>query len=373
MTPQEAVKNYHWIKLDESNRIIELYMDHQMLSTLRTCEAKFQLEHLANLRPYGIKSWSLQYGAFIHKCLEYFYYSMQTSSSGDPIPISDFLVYAKDQWKRYRLDDYKDIEPKYKKIGGLDGALALLAHYHAYYHDLRVRVVDTEVTFGFNREVYLGEFNVDLGGYPIDEWSVAYHPWTVKCYLTGRIDLIVDNGFKIGPVDHKHSAYFSGDEAGKFNPHDGITGYIFALQTILRDKFPSYFNNGRDCRSGWIYHIAATQPKSGDRFKATPIYKTQEQIEEFKQRQLATFKRITDILFNDAEPQWSTDRCSNIYNRSCEYKRIHEVTPSERPNIISGFYQIAPAWNPALVDEEQYLIRDKVMEATQSEAEEVTE
>ena len=44
--------------------------------------------------------------------------------------------------------------------------------------------------------------------------------------FTGRIDLLVDNGTKIGPVDHKSTACFDGYESNDFDPHEGITGYI---------------------------------------------------------------------------------------------------------------------------------------------------
>lgn len=360
MTPQEATQRYHWIKADEQTHTIDIYCDHHMLSTFRMCESKFVIEHLLNLRPQGHKAYSLTFGAYLHKCFEEFYNSMKLGQ-GTPLPILDFLALGNKYWYAYNMDAYKD-EKKYKAIGGREGALALLASYHCYYQDLRVRVVDTEVCFGFNKECPLGQFIMNESA----PYGEGQDIWYVNCYLTGRVDLVVDNGFKIGPVDHKHHASFRGDEHKKFNPHDGITGYIYALSCILRNNFPTYYAEGRKPNSGWIYHIAAAIPADGDRFKATPVDKTESQFTEYKQRQLSTFRRISEILFLNSEAQWNTSACHNIYNRDCEYLLLHEQAPENRIYVIDQHFQKAPAWNPAqMADDDMLLKRDKVQEALQ--------
>ena len=107
---------------------------------------------------------------------------------------------------------------KYDEIHGWEGASVLLVEYWAIYLEQRMRVVGVEIPFGREEKVFIGEFYLDIdyrGGV------------LIKCFLTGRIDLLVDNGSTIGPVDHKHTHVFRGDEWMKFNPSDGITGYIY--------------------------------------------------------------------------------------------------------------------------------------------------
>lgn len=346
MTPENAAQKYHWIQYNPKDQLIEMFCDNHMLNTLEQCEMKFFTEHLLNVRPIGHKSWSLSFGAYLHYCFEV-YYRFLRDNEGKNMPIDDFLKYGKEKWYELKLDGYSE-DKKYKTLGGLDGALNLLTMYWAYYHDLRVRVVDVEIAFGKNREVLLGEFYlpIELGNNP------------VRCYLTGRIDLIVDNGNKIGPVDHKHHAVFRGDEYKKFNPHDGVTGYILAVNSVMSQLYPKYFEQGRQCLSSWVYHISAAFRT--DRFKVTPIDKVPEQLEEYKARKVEEFKRIADIIFNGASPRWNTNACSNIYNRECEYKVLHEAPSKEWPNLIKSHYNITEAWNPDK-PEESTINRDKVI------------
>lgn len=354
MTPQEAAEKFYWIKVNEAENLIEIFCDHHMLSTLRTCEAKFMTEHIINLRPMGHKAWSLVFGAWMHSCFELFY-NHRKNNDQQQIPVDQFLDYGKKMWAEYKLDAYKD-ETKYQKIKGLTGALGLLTMYYAYYYSLGVRVIDTEVSFGFDREVPLGEFHIQIGN----------RLWIVKCFLTGRIDLVVDNGHKIGPVDHKHTMAFRGDEHSKFNPHDGLTGYMFALNSLMSKAFPQYFERGMRCRSGWIYHISGTMPipkdptKIPQRFKATPIDKSERQYEEYRLRQITTFSRIADLLFNNGVAQWNTNSCHNIYMSPCEYRPIHEADSTEWVAIINSHYRFVLPWNP-LRPEESHIQRDDVL------------
>lgn len=365
MTPEQAASKYNWVQYDPETKVISLLMDNHMLSTLRMCESKFVEEHIFNIRPNGGHSWSLSHGAYLHSCFEYFYNSMR---DGKICTIQEFLANGKELWFAYDLDYFKN-EDKYQEIRGLEGSLGLLTMYYAYYYDLRLRVIGTEIPFGFNKEVPIGEFEIIIGYNPCD-----YNPRPIrlKCYLTGRIDLMVDNGYKIGPVDHKHSHKFRGDEWTKFNPHDGLTGYIYTTNAIMKQAFPKYFEQNRQCLSGWIFHISACMPIPRDktkqliRFKSTPIDKTPEMLEDYRLRQITTFKRVADLLFNEETPQWSTDRCHFMFGRKCEYIPIHEAPAREKEQIVNRLYHIAPQWNPEQIDEDNYIGRDKNVTTTET-------
>lgn len=365
MTPAEASKKYKWVKYDSQNKIVDLFCDHHMLSTLRTCEAKFLLEHILNIRPKAHKAWALMFGTCLHSCLEY-YYEYNMKNEGQSVDINVFLAYGNKMWALLKMDEYKD-ETKYEKLGGREGFLSLLTQYWAYFNGLRMRVVATEITFGFDKEVPLGEFILPLLVRRNENISIT-DDFVVRCYLTGRIDFLADNGYKIGPVDHKSAAYFKGDEHLKFNPHDGITGYIYATNKILHKYYPKYMEQGRRCSSAWVHHISTASPSKnrttgivGPRFKVTNVDKDETQLEEFKIRQIETFKRVAQLLFNNKQPEWNTSTCSFLYGHPCEYRPIHETTSDHWGHIITDHYQVTQEWNP-LAPDESAIVRDKIMD-----------
>lgn len=356
MTPEQASQKYHWIKYDKDTNTIELYMDNYMLSSSRLCEAKFYMEHLLWIKPRYTtntpKPWFFNFGEYFHWCLEQFYESFKKNKQA-PI-IDKWLDECKIKWLEMKLDDYaKSTIPadvkRYDDLGGWVGCAGLLAGYYAYYMDQRFRIIDTEITFGHNKEVFLGGFVT----YASDETLFYY-----KCYLTGRIDLLVDNGYKIGPVDHKTTASFDGFEHEDYNPHDGLCGYILAINQIMKNykvEVPIYDPRTKlpECYGGWIQHISLKQPstpkdkskKQGSRYKTTPIDKSPTQLEDYKARQLSTFKRIAELLFNNKTPEWQTTACNNIFFRKCEYKPIHEQPSDQWPKMIEQFYTIGEPWN----------------------------
>jgi hypothetical protein len=420
MTPEQAAEKYHWIKYNSSTNTIELFLDHHMLSWARSCEAGFVLEHMLHIKPnYGKvraeevrtdiigqegipirvfkssfdgknslpvytekrKPWFLDFGEYLHYMFEVFYKSFIHKEINNGylfdhlltpdqqcLNLMDFLQIGKKVWMLMDMDWYgvvekvggkeKIREKEYEEIGGWKGVSALLTEYYVYYMDLRVRIIDTEIIFGYNREVPIGEFELYEPWHCIgtcrDKPGSELTHYTVKCYLTGRIDLLIDNGSKIGPVDHKSTKRFDGYEADDYNPQDAITGYIYAARCILEKNYPKYFDKGRECLDGWIYHISKLEPstprdKSKDRqprFKQTPIHKTHSQFEDFKARQLSTYKRICELLFNDKTPEWNTLICNNVFMRPCQFKEIHRQPSEEWENAIKHHYVIGKSWNP---------------------------
>lgn len=429
MTPEQAVQKFHWIKYDDETNTIELFLDHHMLSWARMCEAGFFFEHILQVRPnygkipatkqliidgqsvrvydtnfQGIKKytenrkpWFLDFGEYLHYMFELFYTSFihldkenyvfdnLLKTDQECLNLQDFLEIGRKVWDIMDMDWYKtSTNPqdtkKYEEVGGFTGVIRLLTEYYVYYMDLRIRVVDTEIIFGYNREVPIGEFFVSepynwLTKNPCrgDE----LRSFTVKCYLVGRIDLLIDNGRKIGPVDHKSAHRFDGNEADKFNPQDGITGYIYATRCLLQTNYPKYFDKGRESLSGWIYHISATdtpEPNKNsrskgktkqDRFKCTTIDKTPSQLEDFKQRQLSTFKRVCELLFNNKTPEWNTLVCNNIFGRPCQFREIHRQSSEEWEHIIKDHFVIGKQWNPQERDSDKI---DKILKEKKEHA-----
>jgi hypothetical protein len=279
----------------------------------------------------------------VHDCLERFYDAFK--KTGQPPELDPWVNYCLELWDLYDLDYYKPDplklvknyradEKKYHSFGGREGAAGFLIHYYGFYINQRLRVVGTEIAFGRSKEVLLGTFEYTVNCYGVVQ--------IIRVYLTGRIDLLGDNTYKIGPVDHKSTARFDGHESDDFDPHEGITGYIYAINEILKKRFPE--NPHKICRDGWIYHISVNALEQ-TRFKATLITKTPQQLLDYAARQLRTARRILDVLTGQV-PDMNTLVCNNIYNKPCPYRELHRQPTEQRSATIQQFYEIRPAWNP---------------------------
>jgi hypothetical protein len=317
---------------------------------MRMCEAKFVEEILNSQYGRGERYWSLEFGAWVHDCLDIFY--KEFKNTGLPPELDPWVEKGTNLWDTYDLDHYKPDpkklvkqyrtdEKKYHAFGGRAGAAAFLIHYYAFYMGQRFRVVATEVSFGRGREVLLGEFRYprftnEASDLIVESWDI------VRVFLTGRIDLLVDNTYKVGPVDHKTTATFDGYEHNDFDPHEGITGYIYTTDALLGLKYPD--NPHKVCRDGWIFHIA-TNALDVPRFKATLITKTPQQLEDFRRRQVRTARRILDCMITGVA-DWNTLVCNNIYNKPCPYRELHRQPPVQRDATLSQFYEIRTSWNP---------------------------
>src|SRR6266850_468086 len=71
MTPEQAASKYSWIKISKEDGVTELYCDHHMLQAVRLCEAYF-VEYLLNQTQQKGRFWSLEFGTWFHKCMEWF-------------------------------------------------------------------------------------------------------------------------------------------------------------------------------------------------------------------------------------------------------------------------------------------------------------
>lgn len=342
-TIQELSSKYHWLRYNESEQCFELFLDHHSLSTFRTCEVYFELSMMNGIYPKG-RAWSLDFGIFWHKMIEEFYKQKKAGTYTH----ESWLPLAFYYWDRYNMDYHKDKHKMYKTLGGLEGAVAMLAQYTNYFAQEidSLRPLAIEVTFGKAREVFLGQFEIS---------SLTFYnqaPHKVKCYLTGRIDFLMDSGSAIGPLDHKTTSYFKGDVGNAFDPQEGMTGYVFAVNQIVRTMFPGLAATRKTDRV-WM-NMAQITPVADPmvRFKRIPIYKTQWQLAEYAKRQVETFKKIFAIASETAIPDWNGNACAFMYGSPCQYKNIHRQGSQEDMfRILQQDFEQRPLWDPEKVED----------------------
>jgi PD-(D/E)XK nuclease superfamily len=327
----------------------ELFCDHHMLSALRKCEAYFW-ESIIERNVRG-RAWPFDFGIFIHACIEYMYglpvqrvlawqkefkstvVSKDTTATHCSAP--ELVDFGAALWNKMEFTKYHGQHKQYIAFGGFSGPAKLLLHYWQMYGETRepLTIVGTECAFGGSREVCIGEFTTSGK--------------TVRCYYSGRIDLIVDDGTSLGVLDTKSTNKFSGTELTDFSPHDGMLGYVFALNHILKNKFQNVYN-GRPCNRVIINHVQVSDTKDyKTRFKRTPITYSLEQIDAWQERQLRSFKKLFEITILGEKPDWNTELCSHwYYASSCPFQELHRHTPSAQDVIRKAQYIKLEPWSP---------------------------
>lgn len=341
MTIKQAVSKFHWIKIGEDG-VAEMYLDHHSLSTFRSCEAGFELSMMANIKGKH-KSWNLEFGILYHKMIEEFYIAQRDNV----FDIDAWLAQAVRLWQEAELDNQFEEHKMYKVLGGLYGFIAMLGQYanHFAVEADRLRVIGIEITFGKKKEVPLGEFKV------VDNNYILGFNTPIRCYLTGRIDFLMDNGSSIGPLDHKTTAFFKGNPANSYDPQEGMTGYVFATKFILESRFPELLA-GRKVDRIWMNFAQITPDADAlKRFKRVPVFKTEFQLEEYRKRQLRTFHKIYDMVIGGERPDWNTAVCNNMFHNECQYRNLHrQNTSSAMLNVLNADFVVAEPWNPEELD-----------------------
>lgn len=327
----------HWLKLDDnnnpincdSNPIVELYLDNHMLETFRTCEAKFFLSFVEGYRPHISRAWWFDFGTAFHKAIEYFYLNRKN-------PHFDVLswatVRARDIWHSMRMDEFYApgcrLEHKnYSILGGLPGFSNLLIQYATVYSPGMEswETVGTELYFGKDKSVELTNW--------ADTAALGF-----RLFLSGKIDLLVaepifNGAISVAPMDHKTTSHFMGkNPQTKFEIHEGMTGYVYAAQKIVKNLLP---DQKLEVNKIWMNHVQVkpeTMPST--RFRRGAIYRTDYQLEQYRLRQISTAKRILELLLNYSGgpdfssrsssyniPTYNTAAC-NLYH-PCTFYPVH--------------------------------------------------
>ena len=359
----------HWLQFGEDG-VLEIYLDNHMLQTFRMCEARFFEEFVEGYKPKGSLSriWFLDFGVCVHKAVEIYYIDRKKGAFDLMGWISkiarkiwdekDMEYWAnEDLWKGHKYNSYKD-------LGGFLGFCGLLFQYAQYFsvENERFRVIGTELYFGKNKEVPLLD----------PRWPEKYPDWMQRkdgdfcLYLAGKIDLLVDDGYSIGPMDHKTSRDFMGkNPAINYEIQEGMTGYVYAAKKILEKYHDDLSTNvipSRVCNKIWMNFLQVKPAKANmaDRFKRVPLYKTDEELEMYRQRQISTAARIYQLLENYKEdgsglqPFYNHMACTNWMHRNCLFQPVHRQNSRQNQLTILNVDFVkdqSGVWNPEQVED----------------------
>lgn len=327
-------KQLHWLTINPQDQVIEIVLDHHMLSTFRMCPARFQLEMVQGWAPKG-SFWFLEFGQLLHKCLEYYY----THFRRDDFTITQWFDYASNLWAQGNFDKYKEI-PGYKNVGGRMGFLALLQEYFLRFHseNERLRIIGTELYFGKGKEVPL-----------LTEPLSDRIPF--RLYLSGKIDILCDTYSHIAPMDHKSHGDFRGQNPNKsYEIQEGMTGYVFATRELVK-KF-DLEPGSRQTNMILMNHIQVKPGKVSfqDRFTRVPMRRTDWDLEQYRLRQISTARDIFNMLidgFDGIPPQYNAGVCSNWWHNECQFHKVHRQTGEDAQLfVLRNDYIMKSIWDP---------------------------
>jgi PD-(D/E)XK nuclease superfamily len=340
----EKNSSIHWLSLNDQG-IFELVLDNQMFSTFRACPSHFFELYIEGWSGTG-RSWNLDFGILFHKMVEEYYMKFREPGFN----VNDWAI--KDgifAWNTAQMD-FHISHKEYQSMGGVHGFVGLLVAYAQRFsaENERIRVIGTEIGFGKAKEVFIGDV--------VAPTNALYQSNTIeflKCFLSGRIDVLIDDGLSICPMDHKTMGSMRFDPAQRFEMDEGPTGYIYAVNQIL----PSFLSNAglepsllkRNCNKIVMNFVSKSVPKDGDRFRRIPIMKTDEQLESYRLRMLATSEdifRSTVRYASTGVATRDTSKCTNWYMSDCPFLSVHrQNTMANELTMLNQFFVKQKIWD----------------------------
>jgi hypothetical protein len=255
-------------------------------------------------------------------------------------PTRKWLEYGANLWRELGLDSYSQF-PQFKAIGGMSGFILTLGQYAEYYHRLgnNLKPLALEIAFGKNKEVPLLENHLEY----------KYAPF--RLYLAGRLDYIFDDGRRIGAMDHKTFSMSGKNPMSTYEVQEGMTGYIYAMHYIYNAHMKKE-NFKRDTNVLWLnFILTKAEADLTKKFMRVPLYKTPYQLEEFRQRQIATAAKIFQMVVEGRPPDFNTSVCTNYWHSTCQFQPVHRLpSKGDMDIILSREFTIEKAWNPEAVD-----------------------
>jgi len=326
-----------WLRYDHEIGKFVLVVDNHLLSTHRTCADAFMLMHVQGHHPkpgYGVpnlRRWYLDFGLVFHKMMESYYKEFRN----EKFDVVEWSTRSWIHWDKMNIDGLYAQHPEYQQIGGYKGFVGILLQYaHRFKaENEKLRILGTEIAFGKNREI------------------VLYENERIIICLAGRMDVIVDDGFFIMPMDHKTTGTFKNDPLDRYIIDEGPTGYIYALKKILPKYVPEEYIMKRDCHRILINMIAKNPPVKDtmDRFRRLCIWKTDEQLALYEQRMIVDCENLIKDLarFSDGVPvARDTSHCTNWFFGKCMFFDVHRQNDlsGEQTTLSNGFVRL-PIWD----------------------------
>lgn len=321
------------------------YLDHHLINTFNTCDAKFKLQNIQNLRPKGPMRTSASLGIWWATTLELYYEQLRKYQAQEvPSPPDERYIVscAAKAWVDHNMQAMATEDPKhYDSFGGAEGGAMMAVEYfraHAHHDSFTWRIIGAELGFGLSREVKVCEDN------------------QLVVFYCGRPDLVVmqKSDGVIFPIDHKTVDKISKETYVKYKPFPQTAGYVIAAQAIAAKAGLNAMAVDRCVLNVAARSKPSEKPRDGKikpRFvRVFPSY-TRDELEEWRSNILGKVRRMKSAIETN-QFIWRESGCHNMWG-GCEYRRIHSMTPGARQYAIKADYVQIEPWVPYKQREEE--------------------
>jgi hypothetical protein len=327
-----TTKSFSFYEILPDGRI-QFFVDASLLKSLSHCERYFYLKHVKNLRSKSIsaaKPFPMAIGSWWSNVMEKFYNALRDQrelANGD---IADIAVTA---WAEEAIEQAAFADPeKFGQFGDLPGAVLMLQEYYnsQYIIDKQNwKVIAVEEGFGLNKEVLLGQTS------------------RVVVYWIGKPDLVIVEGGRLTPVDHKTVSRIDGYTTNRYKPSSQMPGYTHSCEVIAKSL--GYAVRVDRCVVNICSRARPTEkPRTGNKrprfVRAYPSF-NREEIEEWRRGVINKCERLAHCLKTN-EWTWSETSCDNFYMRPCDFKKLDSSTPSARDIVMAADFITGKPWQP---------------------------
>jgi hypothetical protein len=284
--------------IETKRQQINLFSDASVMNAFEKCPQLMKYQYIDNLRPKGIVNVGLEKGDLIHIPLKH-YYSQKKAG----VEWSDAIQFSVGKLLRYtpklNLAD-KDIQD----------VMTSFMSYCEFYRFERWEVVEVERPFRL----------------------VIYEDSDLRVILQGRIDLLVDNGQMIMPVDHK-------SESRRSEPVE------------LSNQFMAYAYASKS--SNIIVNKIGFQTslKAEEKFYRKMLSYEDDNLEEWRDEYIFKIRELIGYAeINHFPHRYSS--CQDKYGK-CSFHDICHTHRAAREMKLKSHFQIVEPWDPFLDKEEE--------------------
>lgn len=270
---------------------VNLIMDSSVLNTFEKCPTLMKLQYIDNYRLRGVKNIALEKGDLLHVGLKHYY-----SQKRDKKDWSSSLQFATEKLQKYSIRLGLDTQT-------IEEVSLTLVSYAEFYRFEKWEIIEIERPFRL----------------------VIYEDEELRIILQGRIDLMVDTGQVIIPVDHKSESRKS--EAIALSNQFMAYTYAAKANNIIINKI------------GFQKSLAASE-----KYYRTMLSYDDDNLDEWREELI--FK--TRELLGYAEVNWFPHRYSSCQDKygKCMFHDVCHTHRAAREVRLNGMFEVSEPWDP---------------------------
>lgn len=301
----------------EEKHLDDMWFDASKYDTLKLCPQKYAYRYEQHLVPINAYSTALSFGSAIHKALETFYNGsafVRVECPKGPCEIchssNSVSKIAAEFMKAYPKDpDNEGISRSRQDPRTTETGLNLLGSYAAKWKREAFEVIGVEIPFEI--------------------------PFGPRRKVVGKIDVLIRDGGRLKPLDHKTASRFGDLFLRGFKLSTQMAIYMYATEQITGEKVDSAIINGLRVSNN-------VDPE--DSFLRLETSRTPEDFERMIAEVNEAFDRVIKYRATNFWPRSAPFACS-AYNRECEYYSLCIAGSETRKTLMESAYKVEP-WHP---------------------------